>query len=78
MLLTSLDNFNFKALYFPKFLKTFTQRTARLKNFLVEWLLVQGLKEGLVERATLYIKSEVILVAIAQTPKMYEGLPLAF
>jgi hypothetical protein len=42
------------------FLTTFTQ-TARLKNFLRGWLLILGLKEGLVECATVCIKSEVIL-----------------
>ena len=36
--------------------------TARLKNFLVGWLLVLGLKEGLVECATVCVKSEVILL----------------
>ena len=40
---------------------TFTQMAARLKNFLMGWLLVLGLKEGLVECATLCVKSEVIL-----------------
>ena len=35
--------------------------TTRLKNFLRGWLLVLGLKEGLVECATVCIKSEVIL-----------------
>ena len=34
---------------------------ARLKNFLVGWLLVLGLKEGLVEWATVNVKSWVIL-----------------
>ena len=43
------------------FLTTFTQLTARLKNFLRGWLLILGLKEGLVECATVCIKSEVIL-----------------
>ena len=43
------------------YLTTFTQLTARLKNFLSCWLLILGLKEGLVERATVCIKSEVIL-----------------
>ena len=42
-------------------LKTFTQVTTRLKNFLVGWSLVLGLKEGLVECATVRIKSCVIL-----------------
>ena len=49
-----------------QYLTTFTQLTARLKNFLKGWLLVLGLKEGLVECATLCIKSEVILVCIEQ------------
>ena len=40
---------------------TFTQLTARLNNFLRGWLLVLGLKEGLVECATVCVKSEVIL-----------------
>ena len=44
-----------------QFLTTFTQLTARLKNFLRGWLLVLGLKEGLVECATVCVKSEVIL-----------------
>ena len=43
------------------FLTTFTQLTARLKNFLRGWLLVLSLKEGLVECATVCVKSEVIL-----------------
>jgi hypothetical protein len=33
-------------------LTTFTHVTARLKNFLMNWLLILGLKEGLVEYAT--------------------------
>ena len=41
---------------------TFTQLTARLKTFLMGWLLVLDLKEGLVECATFCIKSEVILI----------------
>ena len=44
------------------FLTTFTQLTARLKNFLRGWLLVLSLKEGLVECATVCVKSEVILL----------------
>ena len=43
---------------------TFTQLTARLKNFLMDWLLVLGLEEGLVECATLCVKSWVILTFI--------------
>ena len=45
-------------------LTTFTQVTARLKNFLVGWLLVLGLKEGLVECATVCVKSWVILACL--------------
>ena len=44
------------------FLTTFTQLTARLKNFFWGWLLVLSLKEGLVKCATVCTKSEVILV----------------
>ena len=50
-----------KSLSLLKFLMTFTQQTARLKNFSVDRLLVLGLKEGLVECATVCVKSEVIL-----------------
>jgi hypothetical protein len=42
-------------------LTTFVQLSARLKNFLGGWLLVLGLKEGLVECATVCVKSVVIL-----------------
>jgi hypothetical protein len=42
-------------------LTAFTQLIARPKNFLRGWLLVLGLKECLVECATLCVKSEVIL-----------------
>ena len=38
---------------------TFTQLTARLKNFSRDWLLVLGQKEGLVDCATVFVKSEV-------------------
>ena len=41
---------------------TFVQLSARLKNFLRGWLLVLGIKEGLVECATLCVKSVVILI----------------
>ena len=41
---------------------TFTQLNAKLKNFLRGWLLVWGLKECLAQCATLYVKSEVILI----------------
>ena len=40
---------------------TFTQLTARLKNFLRGWLLALDIKEGLVKSATVFIKSEVML-----------------
>ena len=54
---------------FLQFLTTFIQLTARLKNFLMDWLLVKtkpssrpkGLEEGLEECVTLCIKSWVIL-----------------
>ena len=45
---------------------TFTQVTAILKNFLVGWGLVLGLKEGLVECATVCVKSWVILKKVAE------------
>ena len=38
-------------------LVTFTQVTVRLENFLVDWLLVLNLKEGLVECATVCVQS---------------------
>ena len=41
---------------------TFTQLTTRLKQFLMGWLLFLGLKEGLVNCATVCIKSDVYLV----------------
>ena len=50
-----------------QFLTTFTQLNARLKNFLRSWLLVLGLKECLVECATLCVKSEVILNYICRS-----------
>ena len=43
------------------FLTTFTQLTARLRNFLRGWFLNLGPKEGLVEFATVSANSEVIL-----------------
>ena len=45
---------------------TFTQLTTRLKNFLRGWLLVLGLKEGLLECAAVCVKSEVILFLIEE------------
>ena len=65
MLLTFFDNFNFETTLFSKMtpnLTTFTQLTAKLKNFLRGWLLALGLKECLEECATVCVKSEVILV----------------
>ena len=46
---------------------TFVQLSARLKDFLGGWLLVLGIKEGLVECATVCVKSVVILSAIFYT-----------
>ena len=40
---------------------TFVQLSARLKNFSRGWLLVLSIKEGLVECATVCVKSVVIL-----------------
>jgi hypothetical protein len=48
---------------------TFTQLTARLKDFLTGWLLVLGLNEGLVECGTVCDKIEVILKALFFKPK---------
>ena len=45
---------------------TFTQVTPRLKNFWVGWLLFLGLKEGLVECATVCVKSWVILTKVSK------------
>jgi len=47
-------------------LTTFTQLNTRLKNFLRGWLLVLGLQEGLVECATLCVKSWVILKSLSE------------
>ena len=44
-------------------LATFTQVTPRLKNFLVGWLLVLGLKEGLVECVTVCVGHTIDLVS---------------
>ena len=44
---------------------TFAQLSARLKNFLGGWLLVLGIKEGLVECATVCVKNVVILTNLA-------------
>ena len=58
-------------------MSTFTQLNARLENFLNGWLLVLGLKECLVEYATLCIKSEVILTCNKQKGKFESGFLLA-
>ena len=46
------------------FLTSFTPLTSGLKNCLRGWLLVLGLKKGLVECATACVESEVILIDI--------------
>ena len=46
------------------FSTTFTQLTARIKNFLRGWWLILSLYEGLLECATVCVKSEVILIHI--------------
>ena len=51
---------------------TFAQLSARLKNFFNGWLLVLGLKEGLVQCATVCVKSVVILQII---PKSFKSHP---
>ena len=51
------------------FLTTFAQLSARLKNFLGDWLLVLGIKKGLVECATVCDKSVVILNVVAVLKK---------
>ena len=60
------DNFCHKKLTLKvkilPFLTTFTQLTTSLKNFLRGWLSILGLKEGLVECATVCVKSEVIIL----------------
>ena len=54
------------------FLTTFTQLAERLKNFFRGWLLILGLKEGLVECATVCVKSEVILINIVDLCASYD------
>ena len=55
---------------------TFTQLTARLKNFLRGWLLVWGLTEGLVECVTVCVKSKVILSIMHMTVILQVDLAL--
>ena len=53
------------------FLTTFFQQTTRLKNFLRSWLLILGLKEGLVKCATLLcVKCWVILTNRLYIPQL--------
>ena len=67
---------------------SFAQLSARLKNILGGWLLVFGIKEGLIESATVCVKSVVILVLVPagvatipleplQLPGGEFGLPVA-
>ena len=68
-----LDNFwhrksTWKVRILP-FLTTFTQLNTRLKNFVMGWLLVLGLKECLAECATLFVKSEVMLRRMVKSHK---------
>ena len=57
---------------------TYTQLTATLKHFLRGWLLVLGLKERLVECATVCVKSEVILTYIKTYLQSWDGRLLPF
>ena len=74
-----------------QFLTTFTQVTARLKHFLMGWLLALGLKECLVKCATVCVKSVVILFysyqvqvyssednfcAVVRKPKLKDSKPI--
>ena len=58
-----------------QFLNTFTQLTDRLKNFLMGWLLVLGLKERLLECATVCVKSEVILIHKLNNSTLHHMIP---
>ena len=66
LLWTFFENFNFQTTLFSQmksnFLTTFTQLTARLKNFLRGWLLVLGLKEGQVKCAMVCVERGHILL----------------
>ena len=70
-----LDNFRHRKLNLKvrilQFLTTFTQLTARLKNFLSDWLLALGIKEGLVYSAIVCLNSEVILISVCNVSKLY-------
>ena len=52
-------------------LPIFTQVTPRLKNFLVDWLLPLGLKEGQVKCATVCITSWVVLIPLSKKQELY-------
>ena len=52
------------------FLKAFAQLSARLEKFLRGWLLVLGIKKGLVECAAVCVKSVVLLKYVLLTFKM--------
>jgi hypothetical protein len=57
------------------FLTTFAQLTAIFKNFLAGWLFVLGIKEGLVECTTVWVKSVVILSnMLAEKKPLYLSL----
>ena len=58
------------------FLTTFAQLSARLKNFLGGWLVVLGIKEGLVECATMCVKSVVILISVDQDHMMMKQVDI--
>ena len=52
--------------------------TSRLKNFLRGWLLILGLKECLVECATVCVKREVILFNVDNALSMHHNKVLIF
>ena len=67
LLLTFLKTSIFKPLYFLKWRPIFDDfSSTECKTFLRGWLLVLGLKEGLVECATVCIKSVVILNVVKE------------
>ena len=55
---------------FGSFLTTFNQLTARLKNFLIGWLLILGLKEGLVKMRQCAIKVRSYQLDITYGPEI--------
>ena len=54
---------------------TFAQLSPRLKNFLRGWLLVLVIKEGLIECATVCVKSVVILCLLSTLRIQFELIP---